>query len=143
MISIMKIETCINFLLTQAQIKVNQRFKENLNVCRVTPAQYLMLYHLWETDGLFPSRLATLSGLDSSTVTGLLTRLEEKGFITRVHSKGDRRSVLVCLTDEGRALRNDTDLIIQSSNEEVLSALNDKEQAALESLLHRMIDSLS
>jgi len=134
----MKLEKCINYLLTQTQIKVNQKFRENLSICRITPAQYFMLYYLWEEDGLSPTQLANLSGLDTSTVTGLLSRLDEKGFITRINSKDDRRSVNVYLTKKGAKLRDSVDLIIQKSNEEVLSGLNNAEQVVLEDFLLRI-----
>ena len=138
----MKIEKCINYLMTQTQIKINQRFRENLSECNVTPAQYFMLYYLWETDGLSPTQLANLSGLDTSTVTGLLTRLEEKKFITRENSKDDRRTVNVYLTEQGTTLKNSIDPIIQKSNNEVLSDLNSKEKATLEELLLRIKETI-
>ena len=139
----MKIEKCINYLMTQAQIKVNQKFRENLIECQVTPAQYFMLYYLWNEDGLSPTQLANLSGLDTSTVTGLLTRLEEKGFISRINSKDDRRSVNVFLTKPGVMLRDSVDAIIQKSNSEVLSSFTKKEQAALEDFLLRILASFA
>jgi len=134
----MKIEKCINYLLTQAQIKVNQRFRENLSTCQVTPAQYFILYYLWEKDGLSPTQLAKLSGLDSSTITGLLTRLEEKDFITRINSKDDRRGVNVYLTKSGTAIKKSIDPIILKSNRDVLFDFNETEQAILENFLLRL-----
>jgi len=137
---LMKIEKCINYLLTQTQIKVNQKFRENLSACRVTPAQYFMLYYLWEEDGLSPTQLANFSGLDTSTVTGLLTRLEEKNFITRKNSTDDRRSVNVYLTKSGLALKDSIDPIIKKSNNDVLSGFSEKEKAFLENSLLRILE---
>ena len=141
--TLMKIEKCINYLLTQTQIKVNQKFRENLAECNVTPAQYFMLYYLWEEDGLSPTQLSNLSGLDTSTVTGLLTRLEEKGFITRINSKDDRRSVNVYLSKEGSALKDSVDTIIQKSNVDVLSGFTKAEQVSLENFLLRILGILN
>ena len=135
----MEIETCINYLLTQAQIKVSQKFQENLSVCGVTPAQYLMLYYLWREDGLSPTQLAHLSGLDSSTITGLITRLERKGLIARVHNTDDRRSVSVTLTKDGADLKSITDPIISNSNTEVLSSFSEQERTMLEKALVRLV----
>ena len=131
----MKIEECINYLLTQAQIKVNQIFKENLSIYDITPAQYILLYHLWQEDGLSPSQLSTLSGLDASTITGLLTRMEKKDFIKRRHSEEDRRGVNVFLTLKGVELETSICQIIEKSNNEILSNLKTEEVLAFKASL--------
>ena len=134
----MKIEECINFLLTQAQNKVNLLFRKNLEEYGITPAQYMLLNHLWEKDGLAPSQLASLSGLDASTITGLLTRLEKKGLIERRHSTDDRRGVNVFLTSSGADLQPDICRVIEQSNRQALSKLSAAEQQAFRSFLVRL-----
>ena len=131
----MKIEECINYLLTQAQIKVNQIFKENLSIYDITPAQYVLLYHFWHEDGLSPSKLSTLSGIDASTITGLLTRMEKKDFIKRKHSEEDRRGVNVFLTLKGKGLEESICQVIEISNQEILAHLKPKEGAAFKASL--------
>lgn len=134
----MKIEECVNFLLTQAQNKVNSLFRSNLEEYGVTPAQYMLLYFLWEEDGLSPSRLADLSGLDASTITGLLTRMEKKELIERRHSTDDRRGVNVYLTKAGSALKEDILRVIDKSNDEALTCLSPGEQKAFRESLTRV-----
>lgn len=48
--------------------------------------------------------LALLLELEKSSVTGLVDRAERRGLVRRLPSQADGRSVLVCLTDAGRAL---------------------------------------
>lgn len=134
----MKIDECINYLLTHAQNKVNNRFKENLSKYDITPAQYMILYHLWEEDGLSPKRLAELSDLDASTITGLLTRMEKKDLIERKHSKNDRRAVNVYLTQRGSGLEDVILDVIEESNSEILKSLDKKEQALFKDYLNRI-----
>ena len=43
--------------------------------------------------------------LDSGTLTPLLKKMEAKGLLTRRRSSEDERSLIVSLTEEGRALR--------------------------------------
>ncbi len=50
---------------------------------------------------LTPGRLATLSGLTTGTVTGVIDRLERGGFVRRERDADDRRKVLVVLVPEG------------------------------------------
>ena len=135
----MKINECVNYLLAQVQNKVNLLFKENLSEFGITPAQYVLLYHLWEEDGLSPSQLSSLSGLDASTITGLLTRMEKKDLIKRSHSTDDRRGVNVYLTPQGAAVQGDIIGIIEKSNRQALLCLNAKEQKAFKDYLNRIL----
>ena len=137
----MNIEECINYLLTQAQNKVNVLFRENLKIHEVTPAQYMLLYHLWAEDGLSPTYLATLTGLDASTITGLLTRMESKKLIKRKHSKNDRRAIHVYLTPQGAGLEDDITKVIEQSNIETLSVLSETEQSEFKDYLNRICDN--
>ena len=56
---------------------------------------------------LTPGRLAELTGLKTGTVTGVLDRLENAGFVRRDRDPGDRRKVIVSLNQEEIAARVD------------------------------------
>jgi DNA-binding MarR family transcriptional regulator len=86
-----------------------------------------------------PSEIAAGEQMSPSGITGRLDALEKRGFIRRLPSPGDRRKVIVELTDEGlRAWRGTFDP--QANEEEkVLSALSPDEQEQLNSMLRRML----
>jgi len=123
----MKLQECINFLLTNAQNTVFTYFKRELACLDVTPIQYATLKCLWEEDGQMPSQLAETLNLDSSTVTGILGRLEDKELINRSFRMDDRRKVIVHLTDAGKALETPVNDIITRLNHEVTEGLSDEE----------------
>ena len=123
----MKLQECINFVLTNAQNTVFSYFKRELSGLDVTPIQYATLKCLWEQDGQMPSQLAETLNLDSSTVTGILGRLEDKKLIHRSFRVDDRRKVIVNLTDEGKALEGPVNDIIQRLNREVTAGLDTEE----------------
>ena len=57
--------------------------------------------HLLQVHGpLTPGRLAELSGLTTGTVTGVIDRLENAGFVRRERDASDRRKVLVELDEQ-------------------------------------------
>jgi DNA-binding MarR family transcriptional regulator len=65
---------------------------------------YDALVHLEETpDGLRMNELAEQILYSKSGFTRVVDRLEEAGLVKRVRPDNDRRSILVVLTDEGRA----------------------------------------
>jgi DNA-binding MarR family transcriptional regulator len=80
----MKLEECINFLLTKTQQKVHQITKAKFARYSVTPVQYMVLYRLWEHDAQSISELSEKVQLDASTMTGVLDRLVKNGLVERM-----------------------------------------------------------
>lgn len=62
--------------------------------------------------------------LDTSSITGVLSRLEKKGLIDRIYSQEDRRSVSIHLREEGKALWDQVDQVIEAANEKVTRGLD-------------------
>lgn len=60
---------------------------------------------LLDRDGQTQSELLEAVGLDHSTVSKSLRRMQEAGLLTRKPTDSDRRVLRVSLTDKGRALR--------------------------------------
>jgi MarR family transcriptional regulator, organic hydroperoxide resistance regulator len=69
------------------------------------PGQELLLMRLLERDGQTQSELLAAVGLDHSTVSKSLRRMQEAGLLTREPAEHDRRVTRVSLTDGGRAMR--------------------------------------
>ncbi|MFH8776111.1 MarR family winged helix-turn-helix transcriptional regulator [Streptomyces sp. NPDC017958] len=79
------------------------------NLLRATglyPGQELLMMQLWEQGEQRQADLIKTLGLDPSTVTKMLQRLEQSGFVTRSPSPTDRRAVVVNATRAGQALRD-------------------------------------
>jgi MarR family transcriptional regulator, lower aerobic nicotinate degradation pathway regulator len=70
----------------------------------VTPVQYAALQMVGGAPGIDQRSLARSIGLDTSTIAGVIDRLEARGLMLRNASPDDRRVRLLSLTDEGRAL---------------------------------------
>jgi DNA-binding MarR family transcriptional regulator len=86
-----------------------------------------------------PSAIAAWQQMSPSGITGRLDTLEKRGFIRRLPSPGDRRKVIVELTEEGRQAWLST--FNPETNEEakVLAALDPGEQEQLNGMLRRMM----
>jgi DNA-binding MarR family transcriptional regulator len=69
------------------------------------PGQELLLMRLFDRDGQTQSQLLEAVGLDHSTVSKALRRMEASGLVQRKQADHDRRVLLVHLTDAGEALR--------------------------------------
>lgn len=95
------------FPLYAASRAVTRAYGPLLREVGLTYPQYLTLLALWE-DGE-PMTVGELGGrlrLDSGTLTPVLKRLEEAGFVTRRRDSDDERRVLVAVTAAGRDLQD-------------------------------------
>ena len=70
----------------------------------VTPVQYAALQAVANQPGVDQRSLARSVGLDTSTIAGVIDRLEARGLMLRLASPDDRRVRLLQLTTEGQAL---------------------------------------
>ena len=120
----MDIHSCINFILSNTQNAVNNYFKRELQEYDITPSQYALLQCLCTQDGLTPSQLAQELRLDTSSITGILSRLEK-----------DRRSVSIHLREEGRSLWSQVDRVIDEANAKITNGLDPEHYAQFLSAL--------
>ena len=77
----------------------------------ITYTQYIVFLVLWEKDGVSVRELGERLYLDSGTLTPLLKKMEEAGFVARRRSTDDGRVVHIYLTEKGRALRAEVEQI--------------------------------
>ncbi|WP_423798524.1 MarR family winged helix-turn-helix transcriptional regulator [Neobacillus sp. SAB-20_R2A] len=131
-----KADICVHFLLGKALQKVNQVSKSKLSPYGVTPVQYALLRQLWRKDGQFSFELAERLLLDSATITGIIDRLEQNGFIERRVDSNDRRNKLVFLTERGKSLEVPLCQKMDEMNEEVMSSLKVEEIQRFKRILY-------
>lgn len=74
----------------------------------LTLPQYDVIITLGETSGMTPKKLGEQTLITKGTLTGVVSRLEDKGFIQRIASKKDGRSQIIQLTEAGKALYTST-----------------------------------
>ncbi|REE91366.1 DNA-binding MarR family transcriptional regulator [Paenibacillus taihuensis] len=93
------------FALYACAREVTKLYRPFLDELGITYTQYVTLLALWEKDGVPVKELGARLYLDSGTLTPLLKKLEAMSLIRRERDPADERSVLVRLTDEGRAMK--------------------------------------
>ena len=131
----MELKECINFLLSTAQHNVFQYLSVKLSSLGITPSQYSVLSCLWGRSHATPKQLAEILGIETSTVSGLLDRLQKNGLIDRIVNSEDRREVQVIATQKGRDLEKPVTVIIDDMNKEVLKTFTQYEIDKLKSML--------
>ncbi|WP_125710019.1 MarR family winged helix-turn-helix transcriptional regulator [Lacticaseibacillus porcinae] len=81
----------------------NKFYQDALTDFGLTYPQYLLLTVLWNQDHQELRALGQELQLNSNTLTPLVKRLEERGWVKRVHPQTDKRRLIVSLTDHAKA----------------------------------------
>lgn len=129
------------FAIYNANRVFNQFYKQKLAKFDLTYTQYIVLLALWETDNLALRELGKQLDLASNTLTPLLKRLEEKGYLTRICPEEDQRQLIVSLTQTGKALQADVEQELHACVGEFTPALQGKIEEMIEDN-HILIEEL-
>ena len=101
----MKLTNQLCFPLYAAARNVTALYTPWLKPLGLTYTQYIVLLVLWEKDGLSVTEIGEKLMLDNGTLSPLLKKLEQAGFVKRQRSSEDERVVVITLTEAGRALQ--------------------------------------
>ena len=130
------------FPLYAAARKVVNEYTPLLKPYGLTYTQYIVFLALWEQEN-GKAKVGDLGRrlyLDCGTLTPLLKKMEESGWINRCRCKVDERVVYVSLTETGWALREELKEIPERMGRCMTIGREDAE--ALYRLLHRLLDSM-
>ena len=104
----------------------------------LTGPQLATLQEVARTGPLPASRLARAVHLSNATITGIVSRLEKRGLVTRRRGETDRRTVLVAITDSGRDVLSRAPSLLQDRFRRELSSLATWEQLMMLANLQRI-----
>ena len=101
----MKLDNQICFPLYAAARYVIGLYTPYLKELGLTYTQYITFLVLWEKDGISVSEIGSRLMLDNGTLSPMLKKMEQAGYIGRERSSDDDRVVIVSLTKKGRDLQ--------------------------------------
>lgn len=136
----LRLDSQMCFPLYAAARKVVCVYSPLLKPLGLTYTQYIVLLALWETGKEKVGDLGRRLYLDCGTLTPLLKKMEECGWIDRCRCKKDERVVYVSVTERGWELREKVKDIPQQVGECITLAQEDAYQLYV--LLHRLLDSM-
>ncbi|GAA4426055.1 MarR family transcriptional regulator [Bremerella cremea] len=103
--SLLRLDSQLCFSLYAASRLMTRAYQPLLEPLGLTYPQYVVLLVLWEDAPCSVSQVGQRVMLNSNTLTPLLKRLEQLGYVTRARNADDERVVEVALTTAGRKLR--------------------------------------
>ena len=101
----MKLDHQLCFPLYAAARNVINLYTPHLKPFELTYTQYLVFLVLWEKDGIPVGEICEKLMLDNGTISPLLKKMQQAGYIEKTRSKADDRVVTITLTKEGKDLQ--------------------------------------
>ena len=105
----------------------------------LTPVQCAILITVGKESGIDQRTLAATVGFDTSTIVGVINRLESRKLLRRAISSKDRRVRNLTLTDAGRTLINAAAPSVMNAQDRMLAPLSEREQAEFMRLLRTLV----
>lgn len=99
-----------HYMIMACQSHFSKKIMDELSALGLTAGQPKVLDYLSLHNGSVQKDIASGCCIDKATITGILSRMEEKGLIVRKNEDGNRRSLHVYLTKKG----TDLSIIIQN-----------------------------
>jgi MarR family multiple antibiotic resistance transcriptional regulator len=129
----------LGFLLGRAAQLKDRIIDTHMEPHGITAAQFKVLIIMAQYGVDTPAELCRYLSLDSGSMTRMLDRLEQKGFLARQRSEADRRQVQLMLTAEGQTLADRLPHIGTEAMNELAGAINSHELQTLEQILKKIL----
>jgi len=119
-----------------------KRLNKRLSSERMTFSQWNILRALGKFGPMPMSRLSEHMLVAPANITGLVDRLEKKGYVERKREAQDRRLFMIELTENGQRIQEAITQQFQAYVKRVFSSLSDKEREVLLRLLSQVRSSI-
>ncbi len=114
-------------------------FLEETDKFAITPVQYAALHAVSDAPDIDQRTLAATIGFDTSTIGGVIDRLQARGLIQRHPSPTDRRVRRLRLTEAGASLLTSIVPLVDSAQERILAPLPEHERAQFLTSLRKLV----
>jgi len=117
--------------------KILRRYQPLLKKINLTYTQYVTMMVMWEKEVVNEKDLVKALYLKANTLTELLKKLKEKGYVEISRDEKDKRNIVIRLTDKGRELKKQAVEVPKTIAEE--HWLTDEEFMTFKSLLYKLL----
>jgi DNA-binding MarR family transcriptional regulator len=134
----MKHQETIDYFLKVVWQTVANRYNQLASEFGITQSIGYLLINIDDKEGTTVTEVAGLLGLKSTSLSRMLSNLEDMGLIYRESNKGDKRSVKICLTDLGKEKRHLARVVVRKFNDYLDAHISDAEKQQLTDTLKKI-----
>ncbi len=102
----LKLQNQVCFPLYACSKELVRQYTPYLKELNLTYTQYIVMMVLWEKETVSSRELAECLHLDYGTLTPVLKRLDQAGYLIRERAENDERQLTLTLTEKGRELKD-------------------------------------
>ena len=141
----MKERMPIGFMFKQISTIYEKDFNRLLKTLGITASQCAVLDYLFRSseEAVNQRDIEKALSLRNPTVTGLLKRLDDKGYILSVPSDRDKRCKNIYLTEKAYDIQRRMEADRKKIDKKLTLGMNKKEKAALEKMLERVLYNIA
>lgn len=125
----MKAEDYVDFHLRHAWHKVSRMYNQKAKAHGLTMSIGFILL-IVDKEGTPSTQLGPRMGMEPTSLSRTLKTMESKGYIYREVDKGDKRKVLIFLTEQGLNLRKEVRSQVAVFNEKLIKSIPEKKMKA-------------
>lgn len=137
-----EIESSLGFLLHNASRAIKRRFETRAAEVGLTSAQWRVLVQLLINGALPQARLAEALEIEPISVSRIIDRMEQAGWVTRAADPNDRRIRIITHTEKAQAAFDDARLMADSIYAQAFKGLPLDAQNTLIATLQTIIKNL-
>jgi DNA-binding MarR family transcriptional regulator len=139
-----KIENSINHTIVYASILLRRQLFSLFKKYQIdiTPEQWVILYFLWQNDGISLGEISQKTQKDNANTTRIVNRMETQGLVKRIIKDDDKRFFYLFLTEKANELKSNVYKSILKSTDICSTGLTDEEQQTFLKLLNKIIDNM-
>ena len=134
----LRLKNQLCFPLYAVSNMITRKYKPLLDMLDLTYTQYIVMMVMWEEKQVNEKLLCESLYLKSNTLTPLLKKLEDKGYIKKEKDKRDERNLVITLTESGKKLQNEALCVPETISKEF--HLTPDEATSLYTVLYKMLD---
>ncbi len=126
----------------QVSGRVFGRKLKDYDIEDLNAAQGRIIFALWQNDNIPISDLARQTALGKTTLTSMLNRLEQSGYIVRNVDEKDKRKVLVALTEKSRSIEGRHEAVSREMTSLFYQGVSERQIDEFEGILKHILSNL-
>jgi len=143
--SFTELTECPYYLVSRVALQVTSALKKGFvaaGVQKVRPAYLGVLMNLWRKDGFKVVELGRKAGLEPSTMTGLIDRMERDGLVARSVDSKDRRAQQIRLTALGKDVEAPVQAVVAGVISNVFTGISEEDLDQTKKLLRQVLSNV-
>lgn len=139
-----KLENVVNHRISMLAVLMKRQVYQLIaaNNLKITPDQWVVMYYLWQENGLSVGEIARRSKKDFANVTRIVDKLERTGYVNKLKSKEDGRISRVFIQPKADEIKSDIQDCWKQASDIALAGVSPAEQEQLMEILIKIENNI-